>query len=67
MKSNLSFIRKIKHFDYNDDTSVLTVYFNTSTIKRYSDVPKRIYESLLKSMDRNQFYQTVIDGSFCVE
>jgi hypothetical protein len=64
---NLKFSRKIQNYEYDDESAVLTIYFNTNLIKRYFDVPQRIFNSLQKTMDKDAFYQSVIDGSFCVE
>jgi hypothetical protein len=64
---NLKFSRKIQDFEYDGENSVLTIYFNTNLIKRYFDVPQRIYSSLQKAMNKDAYYQTVIDGAFCVE
>lgn len=65
--NNLKFSRKIQNFEYDGENAVLTVYFNTNLIKRYFDVPQRIYDTLQKATDKDAYYQNVIDGAFCVE
>jgi hypothetical protein len=67
MNTNLTFIRKITNFEYDEENSVLTVYFTVGIKKRYFNVPKLIYDNLQKSPDKDQFYHSVIDGEYCVE
>jgi hypothetical protein len=64
---SLKFSRKIQEFEYDDQNAVLTIYFNTNLIKKYFDVPQRIYNTLQRSMDKDTYYRTAIDGAFCVE
>jgi hypothetical protein len=65
--ASLKFSRKIQEFEYDDQNSVLTIYFNTNLIKRYFDVPQRIYTTLQKTIDKDGYYRNAIDGAFCVE
>ncbi len=67
LSSSLKFSRKIQEYEYDGENAVLTIYFNTNLIKRYFDVPQRIYNTLEKAMDKDAYYQTVIDGAYCVE
>ena len=67
MNSNLLFTRKIQNVEYESENMILTIYFTAGIKKRYSDVPKIIYENLQRSADKDHFYHSEIDGVFCVE
>lgn len=66
MNTNLLYTRRINLFDYDEKDSVLTINFKNGISKRYFDVPKPVYDNLMKAYDKNGYYRTEIDGVFCV-
>ena len=67
MNQNSFFSRKIVDFDYDAETSVLTIRFYSGVTKNYYDVPQRINHGLKDASDKNQYYQEQIDGRFRIE
>jgi hypothetical protein len=62
----LMFSRKIKEFDYDQETRILTIVSFAGIIKKYRDVPSAIYEVLSNSGDPDRVYHDKIDGRFSI-
>ncbi len=62
----LRFSRKIKEFDYDQETRILTIVSCAGITKKYRDVPVAVYEALSNSDDPDRIYQDKIDGRFSI-
>lgn len=62
----LMFSRKVKEFDYDQDTRILTVVSAAGIKKKYRDVPDSVYEELSSAGDPDRFYHDKIDGRFSI-
>ena len=56
--SNLSRVR------YEDRTNTLEIEFQGGRVYQYFDVPKQIYESLLKAESKGSFFHEQIRGHY---
>lgn len=66
MISMLPFSRKIRKMQYDPDSNTLVIEFSGRIVKKYSGVPKELYDGLSKTDDPNQYYQEKINGQFIV-
>ena len=62
----LMFSRKIKEFDYDQDTRILTVISFSGIKKKYRDVPSAVYEALSSAGNPDRVYHDKIDGRFSI-
>ena len=62
----LMFSRRIKEFEYDPDTQILTIISVSGIKKKYRDVPSSIYEEISKAADPNRLYHDKIDGRFSI-
>jgi hypothetical protein len=60
----LPFSRKIVSCDYNTDNSILTIVFEAGIIRKYRDVPPKVYNALSNATDTEYFYEREIDGKY---
>jgi len=50
--------------EYDDDSSALTVRFQTGEVYEYLNVPKFVYENLIAMPDPGYYFRTNIKGIF---
>lgn len=62
----LMFSRKIKEFDYDQETHILTIVSVSGITKKYRDVPSAVYETLSNAGDPDRVYHDKIDGRFSI-
>jgi hypothetical protein len=65
--TSLAFSKKITSVEYDDKSDMLIIYFTSNIIKRYSHVPKELYEKFSTVVDKNKFYQLKIEGQYPVD
>ena len=61
VRVNSSNIQKVK---YDSGTSTLSIGFNSGYVYEYQDVPKGVYDSLLKSSSKGKFFHQHINKSY---
>lgn len=62
----LKFSKKVKSIEYDETTGILTIEFTAKIVKRYAEVPVKLYEELAASSDKTDTYQQKIEGQYPV-
>lgn len=62
----LMFSRKVKEFDYDQETRILTIVSFSGIKKKYRDVPGAVYEALSSAVNPDRIYHEKIDGRFSI-
>lgn len=62
----LMFSRRVKEYEYDPDTQILTIISVSGIKKKYRDVPNSIYEEFTRTPDPNRLYHDKIDGRFSI-
>lgn len=54
----------IRAIDYDVDTRILFILFNSGLLYKYRSVPERIFNGLLNARSKGTYYNSYVKGRF---